>query len=70
MQTTAAEGRKPSRRGRPITQFFVARLARAARLYERYRQRRHLAELDDHLLADVGLTRQDVHRECSQPFWR
>ncbi len=36
---------------------------------ERYRQRRHLDELDDHQLADVGLTRRDVARECAKPFW-
>ena len=36
---------------------------------ERYRQRRHLEELDDHQLADVGLTRRDVKRECAKPFW-
>ncbi|MCR4266388.1 DUF1127 domain-containing protein [Nitratireductor sp. ZSWI3] len=36
---------------------------------QRYRQRRHLAELDDRLLADIGLARPDVERECAKPFW-
>ncbi|EKF19223.1 DUF1127 domain-containing protein [Nitratireductor pacificus] len=43
---------------------------RLARASARYRQRRHLAELDDHQLADIGLTRRDVERECAKPFWR
>ena len=29
-----------------------------------------LAELDDRLLADLGLNRADVMRECDKPFWR
>jgi uncharacterized protein YjiS (DUF1127 family) len=35
----------------------------------RSRQRRHLAELDDHLLRDVGLSRADVARECGRWPW-
>jgi uncharacterized protein YjiS (DUF1127 family) len=26
--------------------------------------------LDDHLLHDIGLSRSDVEREASKPFWR
>lgn len=37
---------------------------------ERARQRRHLGELDDRLLRDIGLSRADVEHEISQPFWR
>ena len=33
-------------------------------------QRRALAELDDHLLRDIGVTRYDIAREASKPFWR
>lgn len=36
---------------------------------ERAHQRASLAALDDHMLADIGLTRVDVHRECRKPFW-
>ena len=36
----------------------------------RARQRRALARLDDRLLDDVGLTRDDVHREARKPFWK
>ena len=37
---------------------------------ERVRQRRHLAQLSDHMLKDIGLTRVDVEAELSKPFWR
>ena len=36
----------------------------------RHRQRVDLAELDDHLLADIGKTREEIRRECARPFWR
>jgi uncharacterized protein YjiS (DUF1127 family) len=36
---------------------------------ERRRQLRALSELDEHLLRDVGLCREDVRRACSQTFW-
>ncbi|WP_372839081.1 DUF1127 domain-containing protein [Phaeovulum sp.] len=35
----------------------------------RRRSRAALARLDDHLLADIGLTRADAIREKSRPFW-
>ncbi len=34
------------------------------------RQRKQLAKLDDHLLADIGLSREQVQVEVSKPFWR
>ncbi len=37
---------------------------------ERSMQRRHLMELDDRLLADMGMTRADAVGEHSKPFWR
>lgn len=36
---------------------------------ERHRQRRSLAALNDHQLADIGLTREDARREAARPFW-
>lgn len=36
---------------------------------ERARQRYRLAELDDRMLKDIGLTRADVAREVEKPFW-
>jgi uncharacterized protein YjiS (DUF1127 family) len=44
------------------------------RLFRQWRQRtadrRHLSELEDHVLADFGLTRQQVMEEAAKPFWR
>jgi len=33
------------------------------------RQRRHLAELDDAILRDIGLTRDQALREARRPRW-
>lgn len=38
--------------------------------YDRYLQRLALAELDDRLLADIGVAPEEARRECAQPFWR
>ena len=40
-----------------------------ARWLETRRQLRALSELDDHLLVDIGLSREDVKRASSRPFW-
>jgi uncharacterized protein YjiS (DUF1127 family) len=37
---------------------------------ERDRHRRCLAQLDPHLLRDVGLTTRDQLREVEKPIWR
>jgi uncharacterized protein YjiS (DUF1127 family) len=36
---------------------------------EQRRQLRALSELDEHLLRDIGLSRDDVRRACSRTFW-
>ena len=41
-----------------------------AKWVERTRQRHALADLDDHQLRDIGITRVDAARECEKPFWR
>lgn len=38
--------------------------------HERWRQRRALAGLTDHMLRDIGLSRADVAMELDKPFWR
>lgn len=37
---------------------------------ERWRQRRALMALDDHLLSDIGVSRADVEREIGKSIWR
>lgn len=36
----------------------------------RARTRRHLRELEEHLLSDVGLDRHAARREALKPFWQ
>ena len=45
-------------------------LGAAAAWQELARQRRSLRELDDHLLRDIGLTREQITIEGAKPFWR
>jgi len=44
-------------------------IACVSRWRDRARQRRQLAALDDRMLADMGINRCDVMRECDKPFW-
>lgn len=44
--------------------------ARMSCSYDRHLQRLDLVEIDDHMLHDLGLTREDVRRECAKSFWR
>ncbi len=37
---------------------------------ERSKQRRELAELDDHMLEDIGYSHTEVQKEIAKPFWR
>lgn len=41
-----------------------------ARCSERSRQRQALAQLDDHDLKDIGMTRQQANAEAAKPFWQ
>ncbi len=36
----------------------------------RIEERNRLRQLDDRMLSDMGLSRADVEREASLPFWR
>jgi uncharacterized protein YjiS (DUF1127 family) len=53
--SAAQLGRIPS-----IIRFWMARSA----------QRRALSQLEPHRLKDIGLTQEDVERECSKAFWQ
>ena len=48
----------------------VAAVLRLLVWQERGRQRKHLSELDDRMLEDIGLSRADVHNEITKPIWR
>ena len=37
---------------------------------QRYELRRHLLELDDRLLEDIGFDRARARQEAAKPFWR
>lgn len=39
-------------------------------LAQRQRQRQELLELDEHLLDDIGLTREQAEEIGNRPFWR
>ena len=38
--------------------------------YARHEQRKHLAELDERMLKDVGIAPADAAEEMRKPFWR
>lgn len=47
------------------------RLGSTAALWQqRVADRRTLARMSDHMLADIGLSRTEVLREVNKPFWR
>jgi uncharacterized protein YjiS (DUF1127 family) len=49
----------------------IRRIAAAIRLWRgRARSQQQLRELDDRLLRDIGLNREDVGYEFPKPFWR
>jgi uncharacterized protein YjiS (DUF1127 family) len=65
------------RNGLPLAVALVRALDRALlaafeKVYvwqERARQRHQLAEMSEHMRADLGLSYGDVDREASKPFW-
>ncbi|MBM3569216.1 MAG: DUF1127 domain-containing protein [Alphaproteobacteria bacterium] len=49
----------------------LARLADALYVWrQRAATRYSLAELDERMLRDIGLSRADAQRETDKPFWR
>lgn len=62
MSSLAHLRRHPFRR--PLSVFRRLALFRAL-----HRQRARLAQLDDHLLRDIGLSRAEALQEASRPAW-
>ncbi|MBS0122956.1 DUF1127 domain-containing protein [Thetidibacter halocola] len=55
----------------PVTAEIALRVAVVlAQWSQRNRTRKALAQLDDHLLHDVGLSRAEAGLEAVKPFWR
>ena len=71
--STCKDGhRAPSLAGNPHHWMGIKLRALAGTLMRRIgqsRQRRALADLDDRLLRDIGLTRRQAEREAAKPFW-
>jgi uncharacterized protein YjiS (DUF1127 family) len=44
-------------------------LHRLLALFAARRERRRLAEMPDHLLRDIGLTREQANAEAGRPVW-
>jgi uncharacterized protein YjiS (DUF1127 family) len=67
-------GRRPRAGMRALGEWiFSAGLSCARTLatwIDRARQRQALADLDDRMLNDIGITRSEARREAAKPFWR
>ena len=55
--------------GDTFSGFFKALASVLALWVERYEQRRHLAEMDDRMLSDIGVSRGDARVEADKVFW-
>ena len=54
----------------PVRTAFLGLLTILASWQERWAQRRALETLDDRAMRDLALSRADIHREASKPFWK
>ena len=58
----------------PLRPGIAARLPRWLKWFTAFWRHRHdielLASLDDRMLADIGLTRSDLHEAIAEPRWR
>ena len=63
-------GATPVRPRRTGTSRLQGMLARMAEWDRRARDRRLLAQLETHMLRDIGITREDALREARKPFWQ
>ena len=54
----------------PWPEWLYAISRRWRRMRTRRQQRQKLLELDDHLLADIGVSREQALREAGKRFWQ
>ncbi len=60
----------PQTKRLPLVAAMAISFARLVVIWDtRRRTRIHLAQLEDHMLDDIGLTRSDVRKEIERPFW-
>ncbi len=52
--------------GNPAQRLFATIVA----WQQRYELRRHLLEMDDRLLDDIGFSRAQARQEAARPFWK
>lgn len=62
-----AQDAAPGQPAPPPTRAGLIALAQAA--WRRYRSRTLLAQLDDYMLKDIGVTRAEAQMEANKPFW-
>lgn len=48
----------------------VSTWARAHKAWRRYRSRQRIAELDNHMLKDIGVSFAEAEAEANKPLWR
>ena len=53
----------------PVIHLALRLVVVLAKWEERRRTRKHLKDLDDHILNDIGLTRHIAEKEAARPFW-
>jgi len=59
----------PVARRRPVSVVAVVR-DRLARAWRNFTTRRDLAEMDDRMLKDLGISRAQAHFEANRSIWR
>jgi uncharacterized protein YjiS (DUF1127 family) len=56
--------------GQGLEKWFKQGLLQLQAWAERTRQRRQLAGLDEHMLRDIGISREQAMAEAGKPFWQ